>query len=53
MICSITADLFIERHGGAVVLELNKRDASRPCPDDLLDAVTKEDVDFMITAVGD
>ena len=48
-----TADLFIERHGGAVVLELNKRDASRPCPDDLVDAVTKADVDFMITAVGD
>jgi hypothetical protein len=53
VLIQMTADLFIEDHGGEVVLELNKGNASRPCPDDLVDTVVKADVDFMITAVGD
>jgi hypothetical protein len=53
VLIQMTADEFINNHGGEVVLELNKGNASRPCSDDLVDTVVKADVDFMITAVGD
>lgn len=47
------AQLFVERHGCRVTLEENKRNATRPCPPELLERIAKADVDFMVTAVGD